>query len=36
MVGIVVRVNQRTASVDCKNGESWRVGFHALRHVVDI
>ena len=35
-VGIVVRINQRTATVDTRNGHSWRVSFHMLRQVVDI
>ncbi|MDM0071647.1 hypothetical protein [Variovorax sp. J31P207] len=35
-VGIVVRINQRTATVDTGNGHSWRVPFHMLRQVVDI
>ena len=35
-VGTVVRVNQRTATVDTGNGHSWRVPFHMLRHVLDI
>jgi hypothetical protein len=35
-VGIVVRINQRTATVDTANGHSWRVPFHMLRQVFDI
>ncbi|WP_238137079.1 hypothetical protein [Variovorax sp. JS1663] len=35
-VGTVVRINQRTATVDTGNGHSWRVPFHMLRQVVDI
>ncbi|MGJ7544714.1 hypothetical protein [Variovorax sp. LT1R16] len=35
-VGIVVRINQRTATVDTGNRHSWRVPFHMLRHVFDI
>jgi hypothetical protein len=35
-VGTVVRINQRTATVDTGNGQSWRVPFHMLRHVLDI
>lgn len=35
-VGTVIRINQRTATVDTGNGHSWRVPFHMLRHVVDI
>jgi hypothetical protein len=35
-VGVITRINQRTATVDTGNGHSWRVGFGLLRHVVDI
>lgn len=35
-VGTIVRINQRTATVDIGDGTSWRVGFALLRHVVDI
>jgi hypothetical protein len=35
-VGTVVRINQRTATVDTGDGQSWRVGFTLLRHVLDI
>lgn len=35
-VGIITRINQRTATIDTGNGHSWRVGFGLLRHVVDI
>ena len=35
-VGTVVRIDQRTATVDTGNGHSWRVPFHMLRHVLDI
>jgi hypothetical protein len=35
-VGTIVRINQRTATVDMGDGTSWRVGFALLRHVVDI
>lgn len=36
VVGTIVRINQRTASVDPGDGITWRVGFGLLRHVVDI
>jgi hypothetical protein len=36
VVGIIVRINQRTASIDPGDGTTWRVGFSLLRHVVDI
>ncbi len=35
-VGTIVRINQRTATVDPGDGTSWRVGFAHLRHVLDI
>lgn len=35
-VGTIIRINQRTATVDTGNGHSWRVPFHMLRHVLDI
>jgi hypothetical protein len=35
-VGTVVRINQRTATVDPDDGTTWRVAFAHLRHVVDI
>lgn len=34
-VGTVVRLNQRTVSINC-DGESWRVSRHFLRKVIDI
>lgn len=34
-IGTIVRINQRTASLDC-DGQSWRVPFAMLRHVVDL
>jgi hypothetical protein len=35
-VGTISRINQRTASVDCEGGSSWRVPFAMLRHLMDI
>jgi hypothetical protein len=35
-VGTIVRINQRTATIDIGDGTSWRVGFALLRHVVDV
>ena len=35
-VGTVVRINQRTATVDTGDGHSWRVAFPLLRQVLDI
>lgn len=36
VVGNIVRINQRTATIDPGDGTTWRVGFALLRHVVDI
>lgn len=33
--GLIVRINQRTATLDC-DGQTWRVAFGLLRHLVDI
>ncbi len=35
-VGTVVRINQRTVTVDIGGGHTWRVGSPLLRSVVDI
>jgi hypothetical protein len=34
-VGLIVRVNQHTATLDC-DGQKWRVAFEFLRPLVDI
>lgn len=34
-IGLIVRINQRTATLDC-DGQTWRVGFGLLQPVVDI
>jgi hypothetical protein len=36
VVGTIVRINQRTATIDPGDGTNWRVGFGLLRHVLDI
>ena len=36
VVGTVVRINQRTASIDPGDGMIWRVSFALLRPVVDV
>ena len=36
VAGTIVRINQRTATIDPGDGTTWRVGFALLRHVVDI
>jgi hypothetical protein len=34
-VGLIVRVNQHTATLDC-DGQSWRVAFELLHPLVDV
>lgn len=34
-VGLIVRINQRTATLNC-DGQTWRVGLGLLRPLVDI
>ena len=36
VVGTILRINQRTASIDPGDGTTWRVGFALLRRVIDI
>ena len=36
VVGTIVRINHRTATIDPGDGTSWRIGFPLLRHVLDI
>ena len=36
VVGTIVRINDRTATVDPGDGTKWRVGFPLLRHVFDV
>jgi hypothetical protein len=36
ITGVIVRVNQRTATIGTGTGGTWRVPFHMLRHVLDI
>lgn len=35
-VGIITRINQKTATIDTGNGSTWRVGFGLLRPMLDI
>ena len=35
-VGMITRINQLTATVDCEGSSSWRVPFAMLSHVWDI
>lgn len=34
-IGLIVRINQRTATLDC-GGQTWRVAFGLLHHLVDV
>ena len=34
-IGLIVRINQRTATLDC-DGQTWRVAFGLLQPLVDI
>ena len=36
VTGVIVRINQRTATIGTGDGGNWRVPFHMLRHVLDI
>ena len=36
VVGTIVRINSRTATIDPGDGTLWRVGFALLRHVLDV
>lgn len=36
IVGTIVRINQRTATIDPGDGRTWRVSFPLLRHVLDV
>ena len=36
ITGVLVRVNQHTATIGTADGGSWRVPFHLLRQVLDI
>jgi len=35
-IGVVAKINRRTASIVTDNGQSWRVDFQLLRHVVEV
>ncbi|MCY1263606.1 hypothetical protein [Cupriavidus necator] len=36
-IGTIVRINQKTASIECDPNEGhWRVSFALLRKVVDL
>ena len=35
-IGTIVRINQKTASINCENEPGWRVPFGLLRHLIDL
>ena len=35
-VGMITRINRRTATLETTNGKTWRVAFQLLRHVVEV
>ena len=34
--GTIIRLNQKTATVATEDGMEWRVGYGALRRVVNV
>ena len=36
LVGVVAKINRRTATLETMDGRTWRVDFQLLRHVVDV
>ena len=36
VVGVIVRINAKTATIDTDDGQSWRVAFSHLRRIVDL
>jgi hypothetical protein len=36
LVGLIKRINRRTATLETMDGRTWRVGFELLRHVVEV
>jgi len=36
ITGVIVRIYQRTANLGTGDGETWRVPFNVLRHVLDV
>ena len=36
ITGVIVRINQRAATIGNSDSQTWRVPFHMLRHVIDI
>lgn len=36
LVGMIMRINKRTATLQTMDGKTWRVDFQLLRHVVEV
>lgn len=36
VVGMIMRINRRTATLQAMDGRTWRVDFQLLRHVVEV
>ncbi|NPC58486.1 hypothetical protein [Caenimonas soli] len=36
LVGMIMRINRRTATLQTMGGKTWRVDFQLLRHVVEV
>jgi hypothetical protein len=36
LVGVIAKINRRTATLESTDGKTWRVDFELLRHVVDV
>jgi len=36
LVGMIMRINRRTATLQTMEGRTWRVDFQLLRHVLDV
>jgi len=36
LVGMIMRINRRTATLQAMDGRTWRVDFQLLRHVVEV
>ena len=36
ITGVIVRINQRTATLGTSDATTWRVPFHVLRHVLEV
>jgi hypothetical protein len=36
LVGMITRINRRTATLQTVDGKTWRVDFQLLRYVLDV